>query len=182
MPMGLSTSEGIAPIRPIPERRLCAPDVLARPDPPQAPYGHFRGDPVLETSPKLSADKARTLLRRLRDLNLSSGPVAVTHRREVSLAGCLSLDAPAEKGVHYRVHSSDGSESLLEILWGPAGLELSAHDAHSTTALRRLHVAVTCDRKGRACASALGARVQPESNDRRELEHFLRRVVRTLFR
>jgi hypothetical protein len=182
MPMAVSTSERIGPIRPIPERRLGLPDALTRPAAPRAAHGLFQGDTVLDTSPKLSADKARTLLRRLRDLNLSCGPVAITHRREVSLAGCLSLDAPAEKGVHYRVRSSDGNESLLEILWGPSGLELSAHDAHSATALRHMNIAVTCDRKGRACASALGARVQPESTDRRKLEHFLRRVVRTLFR
>ena len=168
--MALSTSEAIGPIGPIPERRFAQLD----------PY--FRENSVLDTSPKLTADKARTLLRRLRDLNLSSGPVAVTRRRNVTLVGCLSLDAPAEKGVHYRVRSSDGNESLLEILWGPGGLELSAHDARSSTALRSLQVAVTCDSLGRACVSALGARVQPESTDRRELEHFLRRVVRTLFR
>jgi hypothetical protein len=43
-------------------------------------------------------------------------------------------------------------------------------------------VALRQDREGRAFARELGARVSPETCDRRELEHFLRRVVRTLFR
>jgi hypothetical protein len=45
---------------------------------------------------------------------------------------------------------------------------------------RALSVPVSCDRFGRACARAIGARVAPESTNERELEHFLRRVVRAL--
>src|SRR5215208_6047741 len=58
---------------------------------------------VLELNPHaLSADKARALLRKLRDLNLSTGPVAITRDMAVFLGGCLSLDFPAETGGRYR--------------------------------------------------------------------------------
>ena len=63
----------------------------------------------------LSQDKARTLLRKLRDRNLSAGPIAVGPRARVVLAGCLSTDAPAEGGVRYLVRLDDGSEGHLEI-------------------------------------------------------------------
>lgn len=130
----------------------------------------------------LTAEKARSLLRKLRDLNLSSGPVAVNKSGWVKLAGCLSLDAPVEKGVRYRVAKSDGIVSLLEIAWTGSTLEVVASQLDVAHPVTKLDVGVTCDRKGRACAKALGARVHPESCDRRELEHFLRRVVKTLFR
>jgi len=126
---------------------------------------------------RLPCEKARALLRKLRDLNLTSGPVAVGRRACVELAGCLSLDAPVEKGVRYRIHQSDGSTTLLELLWNEGALSVAVDDPK-----RRLEVPVTRDRQGRACAPKLGARVDPESSDTRALEHFLRRVVKTMFR
>jgi hypothetical protein len=122
----------------------------------------------------LSEDKARTLLRKLRDLNLVSGPIALDARSHVALRGCASADAPAEGGVHYRVHFDDGREELLEIQARHEGLELRLSG-------RRIDVDVTCDRQGRACARSIGARATPETNDARELEHFLRRIVRATF-
>jgi hypothetical protein len=145
---------------------------------------------VFELSSRtLPSDKARTLLRRLRDLNLQSGPVAVTRELGVVIAGCLSLDGPAESGVRYRLRMSDGRDGRLEIGFRGARMTLSlvgAASAHSTSAftasaaVRNMEVDVTCDRRGRACVRKIGARVTPESNDVRELEHFLRRVVRAI--
>lgn len=129
----------------------------------------------------LSSDKARLLLRRLRDLNLNAGPVAVTARSGVIFAGCSSLDGPAEGGVRYRLRRSDGSEGMLEIGWRDAALLVSLEGGHPGER-RELSVPLTCDRRGRACARKIGARVTPESTDRRELEHFLRRIVRSLCR
>jgi hypothetical protein len=137
---------------------------------------------------RLPGEKARALLRKLRDLNLTSGPVATGRRAFVELAGCLSLDAPVEKGVRYRVQRSDGKTNLLEITWNDSLLDLAAGELSPllppdrTPPMKRLEVPVTCDRRGRACAPLLGARVDPESCDRRALEHFLRRVVKTMFR
>ena len=136
----------------------------------------------------LPGEKARALLRKLRDLNLTSGPVAVGRRACVEIAGCLSLDAPVEKGVRYRVQLNDGTSGLLEIAWSGNSLNVAAGElaavvpADRQPPMSRIEVPVTCDRKGRACAPALGARVDPESCDTRELEHFLRRVVKTMFR
>ncbi|MBL8857324.1 MAG: hypothetical protein JNL28_02310 [Planctomycetes bacterium] len=133
------------------------------------------------SSPALSSEKARLLLRRLRDLNLNAGPVAVTRAIGVVFAGCTSLDGPAEAGVRYRLRHSDGSEGLLEIGWRDSNLELALEGAASAEK-RVIAVPVTCDRKGRACARRIGARITPESTNRRELEHFLRRIVRSICR
>jgi hypothetical protein len=138
---------------------------------------------VLElNSHALSADKARALLRKLRDLNLSTGPVAITRDLAVFLGGCLSLDFPAETGVRYRVRTSDGREGWLELGWGTKGLEIATVGPQPFAPRGSLRVPLREDRRGRAYARELGARVFPDSCDRRELEHFLRRVVRTVFR
>lgn len=130
----------------------------------------------------LSADKARALLRKLRDLNLSTGPVAITRNLAVFLGGCLSLDFPAETGVRYRVRTTDGREGQLELVWGQKGLELSAIGPVPFAPRANLRIPLKQDRQGRAFARELGARVLPETCDERELEHFLRRVVRTVFK
>jgi hypothetical protein len=138
---------------------------------------------VLElNSHALSADKARALLRKLRDLNLSTGPVAITRDLAVFVGGCLSLDFPAESGVRYRVRTTDGREGSLEISWGQRGLEIATAGPQPFAPRGSLRIALREDRRGRAYARELGARVFPESCDRRELEHFLRRIVRTVFR
>lgn len=131
--------------------------------------------------PHLTSDRARTLLRRLRDLNLVAGPVALSREAFVSIAGCLSLDGPAEAGVRYLLRFVDGTERTLEIGWNGAGLVMSVLGPGSADA-RTLRVPVGCDVDGRACVPAIGARVRPDTTDRRELEHFLRRVVRAVVR
>jgi hypothetical protein len=128
----------------------------------------------------LSEDRTRTLLRKLRDLNLTAGPIAVARGACVALAGCASTDAPAEGGVRYRLKLADGSDGVLEIRGGSEGLELSLSGPRGESSARSLRVPVTSDRSGRACAPSLGARVAPETHDARELEHFMRRIVRAL--
>jgi hypothetical protein len=132
-------------------------------------------------SQALSSDRARTLLRRLRDLNLVAGPVAVTREAWYMLAGCLSVDGPVENGVRYRVEAFDRIERVLEIAWSGAALRLSLSVA-GTRESRALTLPVRCDGQGRACVPEIGARVHPDSIDTRELEHFLRRVVRAVAR
>jgi hypothetical protein len=137
------------------------------------------GSRLLHSDTHLPSEKARTLLRKLRDLNLSTGPVAVTRDHGVSIAGCLSLDGPAEAGVRYRVRLSDGGEGRLEIRIDGTRMTL-ALVGPTGSSTRELAIDVTCDQRGRACARTIGARVLPESTDTRQLEHFLRRVVRAL--
>ena len=137
--------------------------------------------PVLELDqPALTPEMARSLLRRLRDLHLSTGPIAIRAGRTVAFDGCLSLDAPVEHGVRYRLSSSDGPPAVLELGLASAGLVVTLSDDADGAVGRRLAIPLSCDGKGRACARLLAARVAPESRDRRELEHFLRRVVRTV--
>lgn len=132
-------------------------------------------------STPLAGDCARTLLRRLRDLNLSAGPIAITREVRVVIAGCLSLDGPAESGVRYLVRSQGGQEQQIEICWTGSNLALALSGV-SSGVCRTLNVPVVCDRLGRACAPSIAARVAPDSTDPRALEHFLRRVVRALVR
>jgi hypothetical protein len=135
---------------------------------------------VLDLSHRDSAAlQARLLLRKLRDLNLDHGPIAITRQRRATLAGCSSLDAPAESGVRYRVRFSDGSHGLLELAGATDGLHIRLEGAVPDSP-RSLGVRLSRDRQGRICAPALAARVTLRDGDRRELEHFLRRVVRTL--
>lgn len=136
---------------------------------------------LYELSQTLTSDRARTLLRRLRDLNLFAGPVAITREIAVSVAGCLSVDRPAESGIRYRLRDSIGLESTLEIEWTGAELAL-ALEPHTRGKRRELRVDLRCDPSGYAFASSIGARVQPENATARELEHFLRRVVRAISR
>jgi hypothetical protein len=129
----------------------------------------------------LSQEKTRALLRKLRDLNLTTGPIAVTSETRVALGGCTSTDVPAEGGVRYRMRLADGSDGTLEIHGRPEGLEIRLCVPGAGSTERSLLVALSSDRTGRACARALGARVAPETRDAGELEHFLRRIVRSLF-
>jgi hypothetical protein len=135
--------------------------------------------PTGTSQPILTSERARTLLRRLRDLNLVAGPVALSREACVTIAGCLSLDGPAEAGVRYLLRHVDGRERTLEIGWNGAGLVMSILGPGRDDR-RDLRVPVGCDSNGRACIPAIGARVRPDSNDPRELEHFLRRVVRAV--
>ena len=151
----------------------------AAPRPPRAcPASQVVDDP----RSTLTEDRTRALLRKLRDLNVSAGPIAVSRRLQVALGGCLSLDGPAESGVRYRLRLANGSEGLLELRGGAFGLEIAVSGPPPLPRASRIRVDVACDDLGRVCAPALGARVSPESCDGRELEHFLRRVVRTLAR
>ncbi len=122
----------------------------------------------------LPSDKARTLLRRLRDLNLVCGPVAITSDMAVIVSGCLSLDAPVEGGVAYRLRDQDGREGRLDLFWDGPRLRVEIDGIGA----RRLEVPLTLDRLGRACARSIGGRVRPETTSQLELEHFLRRLLR----
>ena len=130
----------------------------------------------------LPADKLRALLRKLRDLNLRSAPIAITPSFSVSILGCASVDGPAECGVRYRIAYTDGGVGSLELLCGAGGMELLFDGAGHVREARRMLVVLTRDARGRMCARALGARLLPETIDPRHLERFLRRAVRTMLR
>jgi hypothetical protein len=138
---------------------------------------------MFEFSPHdVAADQVRGLLRKLRDLNLSSETVAITGASSVTIGGCLSLDAPAESGVRYRLDFPDGARAVLELGSHASGLALSVDGRSSDASRRRLAVRLSRDRQGRVCARELAARVSPETCDPRALAHFLKRAIRTLYR
>jgi hypothetical protein len=126
----------------------------------------------------VAADQVRTLLRKLRDLNLSSETVAITGAWRVTIGGCLSLDAPAENGVRYRLELPDGARAVLELGSHASGLALTVDGRPR----RWIAVRLSRDRQGRVCARELAARVSPESCDPRALARFLKRAVRTIYR
>jgi hypothetical protein len=64
-------------------------------------------EPLSQTTMPASV---RCLLRKLRDVNLTTGRIALDGGARVSVLGCMSLDAPAETGVRYRLAVDGGGE------------------------------------------------------------------------
>ena len=118
------------------------------------------------------------LLRRLRDLNLAAHRVAVRRDATVTLDGCLSLDAPVELGVRYRVLDEAGTPSTLHLRIVNGELEARVSSAGNE---RRIAAPFVRDETGRTALPTLAVRVAEGSNDPRAYEHLLRRVVRGLY-
>lgn len=135
-------------------------------------YPHDRSDLSRDWSPR----HARGLLRKLRDLNLAVARVRIQDGVDVAIQGCLSLDAPVERGVLYRLHDGD-CERVLSLNMCEGGLEIRL----SGPGERRLEVGLTLDGAGRTASPELSARLDVEENDPRAYEHFLRRVVRGVY-
>jgi hypothetical protein len=136
----------------------------------------------MESLPQIATPPAvRCLLRKLRDLNLSARGIAVNGGGRVSIEGCLSLDAPVESGVRYRVVVHDGAVLTLEIGWRAGKLELDPRAERGAVGPRALRVDLVTAEDGRTVSRALGARIAPETAGPRALERFLRRVVRAIF-
>lgn len=133
----------------------------------------------------LSERDARTLLQKLRDLNLLGCAIEVGACERVRLEGCLSLDAPVERGVRYRLRRGDGRTEVLSLafsagrLWLARAAECMEHADESRAGFGAEAFA---DRFGRVAVPELGARIDLGFLAPRELEHFLRRVVRSSFR
>lgn len=129
----------------------------------------------------LPADRMRALLRRLRDLNLRAGAVAVSGGRTVRIEGCVSVDGPVESALRYRLCADVGGTALLEIAGEPGNLRLLLSDLAGTAVQRARLVPIYADARQRATAPSIAARMDLECADARAAEHFLRRVVRAIF-
>lgn len=129
----------------------------------------------------LSACDARTLLGKLRDLNLRDERLEVTRGHTVDVAGCLSLDAPSNDGLRYLLREKNGAERVLEITWQSGALEIVLDPGSGNGAVPPRRVPLLADLEGRAAAPEIRARVDPRSTNPREVEHFLRRLVRAAF-
>ena len=133
----------------------------------------------------ISADQARLLLQRFRDLNLGPTGIEVSERGRVLVRGCLSLDHPVENGVRYALSSEQG-ERVLRIRWQDERLvlQLATPDLaqpENAPCTGEFDVALSCDGLGRVAAPEIGARLRLEDSDARGIEHFLRRIVRTVY-
>ncbi len=123
----------------------------------------------------------RALLQKLRDLNLGACDVEVGAGERVRIEGCLSVDAPVELGVLYGLRRCDGRAEVLDLAFSGGRLLLtrSAREReHGDTGSEQLLMAVFADRFGRLSVPELRARLDPGGNAQRELERFLRRIVR----
>lgn len=135
----------------------------------------------MESAPQIAMPaQIRCLLSKLRDLNLSGHRVALDGGRWVSVEGCTSLDASAEVGVRYLLALADGSQNTLALRWREGKLDLDLRDPSGSVPGRSLRVDVAID--GPTTSSrALSTRVRPEAARARDLEHVLRRIVRSVF-
>lgn len=134
---------------------------------------------VIRPTGTVSAEQARRLLRRFRDLNLGPAGIEVSDQGRVVVDGCLSIDAPVEGGVRYRLRERQGERCLVirgqaDRLW----LGLLGDGGRMES---ELGVRLACDGLGRISAPELGARLHLESASPREIEHFLRRIVRATY-
>lgn len=131
----------------------------------------------------LNSGQARELLRQFRDLNLGPCGIEVAPDERVEVRGCLSLDHPVDRGVRYRIRAVDGSEQSLRIAWDGENLHLSLRNGLELEAPIALELSadLRCDRFGRVASARLNARLDPVAPQERELEHFLRRIVRAVY-
>lgn len=137
---------------------------------------------VIRPNGTVTAEQARQLLQRFRDLNLGPCGIEVTDHGRVTVAGCLSVDHPVENGVRYSIKEVDGERVLL-IQWTDEQLllKLSAPDNGDESSAGELGVPLACDGLGRLSAPELGARLHLEQAGPMDIEHFLRRIVRAVY-
>ncbi len=154
---------------------------------PPSDQGEGEMEPAVSTDsqqstpawPQLAAEQARTVLRKLRDLDLRGARVEINGSLKVGVSGCLSPDSPVSGKLRYRLEVPEADERLLSIAWQDGVLALSLTDGERELAARR--IALLEDPEGRASAPEVAARMDPESAGPREVEHFLRRLVRSVF-
>ena len=143
----------------------------------------MRNSAVIHPTGTVSPEQARALLQRFRDLNLGPCGIDVAPGDRVVLAGCLSLDAPVERGVRYCVQDEAGGERVLSIAWAESHLDirLTADRAPDSPERSQLDVNLGTDGLGRLSAPTLGARLSLEGSEPKDIEHFLRRIVRAVY-
>jgi hypothetical protein len=142
-----------------------------------------RNSPVIRPNGTVNAEQARLLLRSFRDLNLGPCGIDVAQGKRVTVSGCISIDHPVERGVRYLVQGEDGAERVLAIYWTEDRLQLHLRrDRRPDSPIdEERDVELSCDGLGRLSAPDLGARMHLEDSDPREIEHFLRRIVRAVY-
>ena len=129
---------------------------------------------------RLAPARLRALLCKLRDADLHRRHVALAGSRRVSIEGCLSRDSPVGQVLRYLLRWPNGSQSVLELNVSGGELLVEVCGQDGTPAAERRTIALTTDERGRATAPSWGARIDPDSAGERDLDRFLRRIVRGL--
>lgn len=145
------------------------------------PHTRFPDLDGAPSAPRLPANRVRELLRRLRDLDLHAPRTSLSGGGRVQIDGCLSRDAPVETSLRYLIHVQGEPDHVLEISGEEGRLELEVRERGASDVIRRVTCPLLTDPEGRATIPGIRARVHAESTDARELEHFLRRLVRASF-
>lgn len=125
-----------------------------------------------------SPRETRRILRSLRDLNLGGTRLEVKGGESVRIRGCVSMDSPVEQGVRYRIELADHRDAVLAIRAQEDRLLLRLDGAGVQT--RELVTPLECQGGEIAQCPALGARIDFRNTGARDIEHFLRRIVRGL--
>ena len=123
--------------------------------------------------------RARTLLAKLRDLDLRTARISIATGLDVALDGCSTPDVSAGRPLHYRLSSCRGDARLVLRLEDGC-LVVERRDAEGR-ALGRREVRLRGGGSGLVTVPEISARIDPERAGPREVERFLRRVVRSAF-
>ena len=147
--------------------------------------GHGPSNGVQQALPEstagLPAERLRCVLRKLRDLNLSGERITVDAETSVVVDGCTSLDQSPERTLRYRIRVEGSEPESLEITLGDGDLRVERH----TSAAQRItvrHLRLEGGADGPATSPDLHVRLDPEHAGSRDVERFLRRVVRVVYR
>lgn len=143
-------------------------------DPERAPADAFGAE---TPAPPLS--RVRALLAKIRDLDLHASRIAVATGLNVSLLGCSTPDSAAGRPLRYRLSSCHGDEQL-ELRQRGSTLEIDRLNTEGQCVDTRL-VALTGGDQGTLTAAEISARIDPEQAGPRDVERFLRRIVRSVF-
>ncbi len=139
------------------------------------------------TRPEDSRDRAaesvgpelvRALLCKLRDANLHLPHLATGGASSVSIAGCLSPDAPADRAIGYLLRWPDGTEEVLSIAPSNDSLSLAVCDRAGRPLGTARSIVLVSDGEGGLLSRDCRARIDPSAAGPRELERFFRRLVR----
>jgi hypothetical protein len=137
-------------------------------------------DRFLDSSPA-PAQRARALLRILRDLNLSGERIALTASTSVRIVGCRSLDESADRALVYRVRYGEVEHDLEISLEDGAEVCIRLTPLGGSGATGERRVKLVGGAEGPLTAPDLLARMDPDLVLEKEAAHFLRRVVRAAF-
>lgn len=138
------------------------------------------GDWIREGADFAPAGRVRLVIAKLRDVNLRDETIALDGDRSVQIGGCLSLDQPAERCLRYRLVRDGREAQSLEIVLRERCLWVERRSAQREL-LFESELDFLGSEAGELVCPQLRIRIDPEAAGAREIEHLLRRLVRSAF-